>query len=963
MVLLAGMVLPVEAGNILVNPTFSGSPAAAGWTQTGNQTWWSGGSQALVYPGDVNSMWMQGIYNGYPYISTEQQTIACAAGSTFTASASFSQYVTDIQAQGGDIGNQDGTGPYVSSGLFGADTGGEEDAWVEVSFLDANNNVLADYKSTIVTPTFEANLISDDLVTTNFAAYNINGTITNYDVYLNWINCAVTNQYDPTTVLANTDPASDSTGVTNTLGSGQYLVSPAGTANVRFSLSLFQAQYESGASYWDNCSLVQVGGPSPSVVGNLSPDGSHFFNGGSTNFTFTITSAASGGAPLPTNPTNGVSVVVNGVNESSSLQFSGNLTGWTVTLPNLTSNSLYSIAINVTNSAGLVSSSSANFDTFGTNNFIVSVEDYDFNGGQFIQNPIPTNAPATNSYWGTAGTLGIDQSCASSVIDGGSTLAPAYPNRTDGNVAFQQASDIELPLYAAQDNANIYNVAISYNNGGDWLNYTRNPYPSGNYFVYARISGGQGYGAEYLNILTSGYGTDVQTTNNLGAFVLANGVNWGNYYWVPLTDSFGNQVIVNVPPGQQTLQLVSDGGVNVVDFMFVPAAAALPPAISQFNPTVNSQNVFVASSNLTFTVSSSSSTIATNKVHVLFNGADVSGTESFTGTSTNWTVSVPLPANEILTMNINATDSEGLSNSVTETFDTFSQSNFMFEAVDFDFAGGQFIDNPVPTGNANEAIGAYLTDSYYWYPEDNSGNVAVPGVDYTDTNYNAGETYLYRPEDLAGTQVTTDFLRQKFINDADGATPIQTNSEFNIGWWNPGTWLNYTRTFPTNTYYVYGRLASGAAYTGLTLSQVTSGQGTPNQTTQLLGSFADSAASGYQNWHWVPLLNSNNQMVVVSLGGVETLRLTGGTGANAEFYMLVPAVIAPVVNLTATISGGNIQIQFPTQNGSTYTLLYSDSVNGGNWQPVGSGLSGNGSIQTVTDSLSQTQRFYRLLIQ
>ena len=86
-------------------------------------------------------------------------------------------------------------------------------------------------------------------------------------------------------------------------------------------------------------------------------------------------------------------------------------------------------------------------------------------------------------------------------------LLPFYPNRTDSNEAFEVASDIQLPLYTAQNNPGIYNVDFSYNNAGNWYNYTRNPWPAGNYEVYARISGGQGAGSELLNLVTSGYGT------------------------------------------------------------------------------------------------------------------------------------------------------------------------------------------------------------------------------------------------------------------------------------------------------------------------------------------------------------------------------------------------------------------------------------------------------------------------
>ncbi|MEI4884319.1 hypothetical protein, partial [Klebsiella pneumoniae] len=79
---------------------------------------------------------------------------------------------------------------------------------------------------------------------------------------------------------------------------------------------------------------------------------------------------------------------------------------------------------------------------------------------------------------------------------------------------------------------------------------------------------------ESLNVLTSGYATATQTTNNLGEFI---GANTGpSYAWVPLTDAFGNKTIVNLPAGPNTLQLLSGNGAgaggiaNFVDYIFVP---------------------------------------------------------------------------------------------------------------------------------------------------------------------------------------------------------------------------------------------------------------------------------------------------------------------------------------------------------------------------------------------------------
>ena len=55
---------------------------------------------------------------------------------------------------------------------------------------------------------------------------------------------------------------------------------------------------------------------------------------------------------------------------------------------------------------------------------------------------------------------------------------------------------------------------------------------------------------------------------------------------------------------------------------------------------------------------------------------------------------------------------------------------------------GQLIDNPVLATSPQ-------VNSYYYWPEDNSTNSAVPDVDYTATIANRGEAYNYRPLDLA----------------------------------------------------------------------------------------------------------------------------------------------------------------------------------------------------------------------
>ena len=432
-----------QATNILLDPGFETTPIFSTWTAQTTEGWSmnSATAQGYLIRTGANALWMQGLYgNGgaLPYYNMGAvQTFACVAGSTFTADAWFSAYTYCPIGEGGDNG--------AGSGLLTTDGNGVEDAWVEVQFLDSANNVLADYKSAILSPISATLPGSAGVQTIN--VYNLPTTsgivsavnTTNPCTWLTWVDCQVTNQFDVTTIGPNTDPATES--VTNTISNG-VMTAPPKTATVKYFVGLAQALYESGALYWDDCTLNQLGGPSPSVIANLTPNNSKFFWTNSS-LTFTVNSASTGGATLPTNPTSGVTVMVNGVDQSANLQFGGTPTALTVSLPGLTTDKIYQVTVTVVNSVGLVTTVSSRFDTLQPD-FIVPFETYDFNGGQYIQNPIPTTNAAPNSYWGRAGTLGID---LQSELYGGSTLSPNYPNRTDGDEQFEVTGDTQLPLY------------------------------------------------------------------------------------------------------------------------------------------------------------------------------------------------------------------------------------------------------------------------------------------------------------------------------------------------------------------------------------------------------------------------------------------------------------------------------------------------------------------------------------
>ena len=690
------------------------------------------------------------------------------------------------------------------------------------------------------------------------------------------------------------------------------------------------------------------------VINKITPDDSKALFNSTNAMSFGITSLSAAVNA------SGIQLILNGANVSSNLMISGAGTGnVSARYTNLLLNTVYVGQINVTNAAGASVSAPVRFDTFSSNYFAWEAEDFDFGGGQFINNPvISTNSP--NSYYNQIGMSNVDE------YVGNYSATQPHPWRTNDQVSTDVAVDTARPQFTA---AGISDYEVGYFNPPNWVNYTR-VFPAGTYNIYARVANGNGGLANcYLAEVTSGQGTTSQTTNLLGVFQFS-ARGWNSYDFIPLTDPWGNTLAVTLS-GQTTLRVTSGplgGGVNMNFFMLAPGTNT-PPAIAEVYP--DGLQPFQSTNRLVFTVSSTISSVSTNAVQVLLNGSNVSSQLTFTGSATNWLVSLPLPQQGSYTVTITATDAAGNPHSYSETFDNFNQNDFMIEAEDFDFDGGQFIDNPIPTGywvdNTTAPYGYTAANSYFIFPSNDSGNAAISGVDLTTSNNDAGETFIYRPTESCGTEVTADFLRQKFYF-TNNAAVLTNYSDFDVGWWNPGTWLDYTRTFPTNNYHVYGRLASGAPYSGATMSLVTSGQGTSNQTTQALGSFADANANGFQSWHWVPLLDTNGQLAVIPLGAVETLKATAPPGSatgslNANFYLFAPAApLAAAVHLSVSKTGSTISIQFPTQNGLNYTVLYSGSLGPASWQTL-TVVTGDGTVRTATDTTGSAPRFYKVLIQ
>jgi len=308
----------------------------------------------------------------------------------------------------------------------------------------------------------------------------------------------------------------------------------------------------------------------PFVTG-FEPDGSALFQY-TNEAAFTVNSSVG-------TATSNVVVKLDGA-LASNLSFSGSPTLWNVTLP-VSANAYHTAVITVTDSSGSVTTTNS-FATFAASDYQWEAEDYDYNGGQFFDNP------QVDSYAGLGGTTGVDMLESDPAGPGRASGTPYrpingtdFPDTTSGDLPRTQFTSVSATDYS-----------IGSFGPGSWANYTRH-YPAGTYNVVGRFAEGAAVSAATLSQLTGGYGASTQTTNFLGTFNVAEG-GWSAWEWASLVDNNGNPVRVTLDGTRQTLQLGgsplnSQPEVNVNFFMLVsvPPSPKLTAAVSGGNVTIS----------------------------------------------------------------------------------------------------------------------------------------------------------------------------------------------------------------------------------------------------------------------------------------------------------------------------------------------------------------------------------------
>ena len=595
------------------------------------------------------------------------------------------------------------------------------------------------------------------------------------------------------------------------------------------------------------------------TISSIYPSGAMQFQ--ATNlFSFVATSTNSGGVTS-------ASVLFNGTILLTGQRFIGlatsasglTISGSTFTTPLLT-NCVYSATIVATDSKGS-KTNTLTFDTI-TPAYTWEGEDYDYGGGLYYDNP------QTNAY---AGAVAVNGQDAYNPNAGGTAYRPINTGGdAGGDLGTEACGDIPRAQYVG---TGLTDYDEGWNNGGTglWGNYTRH-FPAGTWNIYMRASGQTAHtlAAPHAYFYQGGIGG-----TRLGEFLVPYTGNTQIYAWSPLTDIQGNIQPWGSDGSAQTLTAATaNGGYNINFFMLLPSPSPsypdavlggiFPDGTYQFQPT----------NMLTFTINSTLGVSATNVLVQLLSTNLPSTTNTYqlltagngltvSGDPTSLVVTAPLNSNLVYAAFIQITDANGVITTTSLQFDTITPA-YTWEAEDYDYGGGLFIDNP-------------QTNAYV-------GLIATLGVDAYNPNNGAN---AYRPVATTGVQgnlgneVNADVPRLAYMS-----TGFQ---DYDQGWntGGSGLWANYTRTFPTGKWNIYMRGSGDSVATLLTPHAIMYQGGTNGS---YLGEFVIPASGAYQSYGWAPLTDvAGNLLEFDGTGSPQTLTIqTSLGGYNANFYMLVP---------------------------------------------------------------------------
>jgi hyaluronate lyase len=109
------------------------------------------------------------------------------------------------------------------------------------------------------------------------------------------------------------------------------------------------------------------------------------------------------------------------------------------------------------------------------------------------------------------------------------------------------------------------------------------------------------------------------------------------------------------------------------------------------------------------------------------------------------------------------------------------------------------------------------------------------------------------------------------------------------------------------------------------------------------------------------LLSADLGITVVQLAP-QIILSVNVNGSHGKTFQGSFSYSPPPFAITATRTGTNIVISFPTQSGFNYQVQYKNDLTDAVWNPLGS-VAGDNTVKSITDPVMGNVRFYRAEVQ
>ncbi len=479
-------------------------------------------------------------------------------------------------------------------------------------------------------------------------------------------------------------------------------------------------------------------------------------------------------------------VAVNGADVSSQLVMAGDNYDRTVTLPSLEPGLLYRVSLAITDLAHNTIRQEWTFNTIGADSLFIEGEDYNFDGGQFIDDPQLSSVPAADNYLDRLGVEGIDYHQTN--------IPPALAQYRIYDVAGTAVSqDILRQAYldAQALDPGVADYVLRENANSEWLNYTR-AFPSDTYRVYARLAKpGTVPVVIQVDEVTGGSTGIAQTLAPIGTLRRAPTGGDSLYEFVPLTDALGNEVGVRLS-GVKTLRLtfVSGGAnVNLNYFVCAPIASVQAPFLASVSPAAGAGNE-ASNATIQATIRNADTTVDTGQIRLELDGNPVSPSIAATSIGADIAYTPSAMATGLHTAALIFTDSASVR--ITNSWQFYVANRAVRGHWRFDekAAGGWTSTNAGAildsSGNARHGAvsGAaleYITGSFHY------GNT-------TALRFTSGDDRVVVPDPSGNFNFTGSFTFEALVRTTSSATAAAILAKNGTGdgegefWWRaPGT--------------------------------------------------------------------------------------------------------------------------------------------------------------------------------